>query len=142
MFHSHCLSPYRFFADINRRGKGLWSHGIAFPLERLHNLIVSGVWSDARSEEMWRGGGKSAPYQLWNSDPASGGQLQLQDPRFICPWCDHIEEISLIDFTLTHTMKTAMCRCSACGHQFNADSVSARYLTHDLLEFVVQQNAW
>ena len=67
---------------MNRRG-GLWDRGIAFPLERLYALIANGVWSDAKSEQMWNGAGKSAPYQFWSADPTSGATLQLQDPRLI-----------------------------------------------------------
>ena len=142
IFHAHCLNPFRFFADMNRRAEGLWKKGIAFPLERLYILIADGVWSDTSSEQMWMGSGKSAPYQLWNSDPASGGVLQLQDPRLTCPWCSRTEEIPLDDFSQTHTTKTALSRCRSCGHAFNADTLSAKYLQDDILEFIKTQNGW
>src|SRR5271167_3314125 len=74
VFHAHCLSPYRFYADMNRLG--LWATGIAFPLERLYSLNATDTWSDAASEQAWNGSGKVAPYQLWHTDPAAGGDLQ------------------------------------------------------------------
>jgi hypothetical protein len=126
---------------MNRR-KGMWNKGICFPLERLHALITNGVWSDAKSEQMWMGTGKSAPYQLWNADPALGADLQLQDPRIICPWCSHTEEIPLAEFCLTHTTKTAMSQCRSCGHQFNADTLSAKYFVDDLLKFLKTPIGW
>lgn len=140
VFHAHCLNPYRFFTDMNRNG--LWEKGIAFPLERLFSLMANGIWSDAKSEQMWTGSGKSAPYQLWESDPTSGAKLQLQDPRFPCPWCSCTEEIPLADFCETHTTKTSICRCRSCGHQFDADTLSAKYLCDDLREFIDGQNGW
>lgn len=142
IFHSHCLSPYLFFVDMNRRGEGLWSNGIAFPLERLYSLIASGVWSDSKSESMWMSTGKSPPYQLWDSDPATGGVLRLQDIRMTCPWCSSTQEIRLAEFTATHTTKTAMSRCASCSRQFNADTLSARYLKDDLLDFIEKQTSW
>lgn len=140
VFHGHCLNPYRFFTDMNR--KGLWEKGIEFPLERLFSLMANGVWSDAKSEQMWTGSGKSAPYQLWESDPASGAKLQLQDPRFPCPWCSCTEEIPLADFCETHTAKTSICRCRSCSRQFDAVTLSAKYLCDDLREFINRQSGW
>ena len=140
VFHAHFLNPYRFFADMNRRG--VWDKGIAFPIERLFLLMANGVWSDPKSEEMWTGAGKRPPYQLWESDPSSGAKLQLQDPRFPCPWCSSIEEISLAEFCQTHTTKVSQSKCQSCGHQFDADTLSAKYLRDDFLEFLEKQNGW
>ena len=140
VFHAHCLSPYRFYADMNRRG--LWATGIAFPLERLYSLIANDVWSDAASEQMWNMSGKGAPYQLWGDFPASGSDLQLQDVRMTCPWCQNVQHFPLTDFTATHTTKTAACQCETCGKRFNADKISARYFRDDLLEFIRVQSGW
>ena len=142
IFHAHCLNPYRFFADMNRRHVNLWNRGLAFPLERLFSLIARGVWSDPASERLWLATGKSAPYQLWSSDPAQGGQLGLQDPRFTCPWCSRTEEIPVAEFTRTHTTKSSPTKCRSCGHQFNADTLSAKYLQIDLLDFLKRGNGW
>jgi len=136
------MNPYRFFADMNRRRVNLWNKGLAFPLERLFSLIVGGIWSDPASERLWLGTGKSAPYQLWSSDPAQGGQLELQDPRFTCPWCNRTEEIPLPEFTRTHTTKSAPIKCRSCGRQFNADPLSAKYLQVDLLDFLERRRGW
>ena len=143
IFHAHCLSPYRFFADTNRRWDRLWNNGIAFPLARLYALIANRVWSDAASEQMWTGTGESAPYQLWNSDPSeSPCRLQLQDVQMTCPWCDKTERISLIEFTNTHTSKASMCTCASCGHKFDADNLSAKHFKDDILRFIKEQKGW
>jgi hypothetical protein len=143
VFHSHCLSPFRFFTDINRRGEGLWNKDIAFPLERLYTLIANGVWSDPVSEFKWMGVGKAAPYQLWESDPASGSVLRLQDVEMRCPWCSVDGQVPLTEFCLTHTTKKATSRCSSCGQRFNADTLSAKFLKNDLDEFIERKrNGW
>lgn len=140
IFHAHCLSPYRFYSDMNRLG--LWVTGMAFPLERLYSLIVTDTWSDAASEQAWNSGGKAAPYQLWHTDPAAGGELQLQDVAMNCPLCHHIEHFPLTEFTATHTTKSAFCQCGSCGQRFNADTLSAKDFRDDLLEFIKVQNGW
>ena len=61
IFHAHCLSPYRFFPDMNRNWERLWSNGIAFPLARLYALMANRVWSDAASEQMWTGTENTQP---------------------------------------------------------------------------------
>jgi DNA-directed RNA polymerase subunit RPC12/RpoP len=142
IFHAHCLSPFRFYTDMNLHARNLWSKGIAFPLERLYNLIEHGVWSDASSEVAWIGAGKASTYQVWDSDPATGGKLVLQDVDFKCASCSHTSTIPLAQFTETHTTKTAALRCTSCGHQYNADSLSATYLREDLLEFLKSHNPW
>jgi len=121
---------------------GLWATGVAFPLERLYSLIANDIWSDAASEQAWMGDSKSAPYQLWYTDPAAGGELQLQDIALTCPWCDHVDHFPLTDFTATHTTKSASCQCGNCRQNFNADTLSARSFRDDLLEFIQAQNGW
>lgn len=109
--------------------------GVAFPLQRLHTLIANGIWSDQESKLLWENT-YDTPYQLWSADPASGAKLQLQNVSFPCPWCNHIGEISLIDFTQTHVLKTGLSQCGLCRHQFDADKLSAEYLKQDLAEFI------
>jgi hypothetical protein len=142
VFHAHLLSPFRFYADMNRRRSHLWENGVVFPLERLASLIEKGIWSDEVSQQEWMGNGKSEPYQLWSSDPFSEGQLHLQDIPFTCPWCTHSQTLPLPEFTSMHTTKSALCRCGSCGHGFNADTLSAKYLVKDLLKFFETQNGW
>ena len=125
-----------------RRGGAVWSHGIAFPAERLYDLIERGIWSDPDSERLWIGIGDTAPYQLWDYDPVSGGVLRLQDVDFSCSWCGEAQTIPLNQFTLTHTTKSASCTCVSCGRQFDADGLSAKYFKDDLSEFLKLHRPW
>ena len=141
IFHAHCLSPFRFYADMNRRGRGAWNKGIAFPLERMYALIQGGIWSDAESEHIWTGTGGTA-YQLWESDPSTGVELQLQDVEICCAWCSHTQTIPLPQFAQMHTAKTGMCKCSACSRTFNADNLSAKFFKDDMSEFIKLHRPW
>ena len=126
---------------MNRRGRGTWNKGIAFPLERMYALICGGIWSDAESEHIWSGTGGVA-YQLWESDPSTGAEIQLQDVEICCAWCTHILTIPLARFTEMHTAKTSMCECSACGRKFNADNLSAKFFKDDMSEFIKLHRSW
>ena len=128
---------------VRRNCSNLWSRGLAFPLERLRGLILNGVWSDEHSQSIWDSVYNS-PYQLWEGDPASGAQLQLQDIAFECPWCSEPEMrvCNLASFTQAHITKTAVSACPTYGRKFNADTLSAQYLKEDLNEFVAVQDAW
>jgi hypothetical protein len=86
IFHSHCLSPSQFFADVLRR-KQFKDKGLAFPVERLHSLISSGTWSDVHSETVWNDT-FSCAYQLWDQDPDQGGVLNLQSVGMKRSWYD------------------------------------------------------
>jgi len=71
----------------NHDGKNLWQTGIAFPLERLYELIQTEQWSDSDSETIWNEHYPETPYQLWASDPiVSNEPLKLQNvnetPKF------------------------------------------------------------
>ena len=126
---------------MNRRGRGIWSRGIEFPLERLYTLIEREIWSDAESEHTWTGIGGTS-YQLWESHPSTGAELQLQDVEISCAWCSHTQSIPIAQFTQTHTTKTAMCECSTCGQKFNADNLSAKYFKDDLSDFIKLHRPW
>ena len=82
------------------------------------------------------------PYQLWSLDPASGAELRLQNIAFTCPWCTATGTIKLEPFSQTHIRKTVISGCPSCGHQFNADNVSAQYLKEDLCEFLKVEDPW
>lgn len=140
IFHAHCLSPYRFLADMLCRGRyaSLWNAGLAFPIERLHHLIKDGVWSDPTSEGLWRDSFPN-PYQLWDKDPTSNSDavLSLHDIlNFVCPWCNQCPTVNLSNFTLTHLTKTTTQQCPSCRRVFNADNLSAQYLKNDLNVFL------
>lgn len=130
---------------MNRRG--LWKHGIEFPLNRLYALISNGIWSDADSEHMWTGAGLTrrsfaGAYQLWDRNPTDGAKFLLQDVEMTCPWCLQTKFFPLNDFTQCHVAKTRICRCGSCGREFNADSLSAKYFIEDLREFLRLHNPW
>lgn len=124
------------------RHSQLWKNEITFPLERLHQLIATGTWSDAESEATWSSAYPDSPYQLWSDDPLTGGTLTLQDIEMICPWCKHTTTIDLKKFTAMHLKKTGTCECTGCKRRFNADSLSARFLRDDLLRFKERRDGW
>ena len=135
------LSPFRFMVDMLYRGSGLlWKLRIAFPLERLHQLIHDNVWSDVSSQLRWEAKYPQIPYQLWSTDPMQGGTLKLQDVKFTCPWCSNWSFIPLKDFTNMHRLKNERCRCMHCGRIFNADTLSAKLLRDDLWQFLNRCN--
>lgn len=146
MFHSHNLSPFRFYADMMCRDRveALWAKGIAFPLERLHHLITNGVWSDPDSEKLWNKTFPNTPYQLWNADPTSttSAVLSLQNIEMACPWCGKVGTLDSASFRAMHVTKTAKCHLSSCRDEFTADSLSAKYLKDDLIHYVKSGNAW
>ena len=128
---------------MNRRGPSLWSKKVAFPLERLASLIESSVWTDIESEKIWNDKYPRSTYQIWDSDPALGmSKLILQDIQFSCPWCDTQQTIPLGTWTEIHTTKTVVWSCASCQVKFNADTLSAKYLKDDLLEFNKTNNPW
>jgi len=107
IFHVHCLSPFRYYADMEHLS--LWNVSLAFPLERLHDLIErsngSGIWSDVESEQLWNHRFRDAPYQLWNTNPFHGGTLHLQNVHMTCPTCDKAVVFDLHQFTAMHVTK-------------------------------------
>jgi hypothetical protein len=146
IFHSHCLSPFRFYADMIYRGESpaLWNKGLAFPLERLHHLITSKIWSDPESEKMWNQLFPKTPYQVWNADPTSTAATSfvLQDVDIPCPSGDHTITINLLQFQKMRLKKTDTCKCPSCNRVFNADHLSAYYLKADLTTFTHVQKEW
>lgn len=119
----------------------LWDKQIAFPLERLHALIASGMWNDEQSKETWEQA-IGLSYQIWADDPASEATPQFQDVQITCPWCNKAELVDLDKFTLTRMTKSTDITCPGCQHKFNADSMSAEYLRKDLLSFLENHNGW
>jgi hypothetical protein len=146
VFHSHCLSPFRFLADMLSRGAQphLWNAGLAFPLERLHHLIIKGIWSDPGSEKIWNEAYREVPYQLWIENPGlmPNTELSLPDIDMVCPWCKQIGTFPLVKFARMHVKKVATCECPSCSHQFNADSLSAHNLKVDLERFATTDAGW
>ena len=126
---------------MNRRGRGVWNKGIEFPLERLYTLIERRIWSDAESEHIWSGIGGTA-YQLWESHPSTGAELQLQDVEISCAWCTHIQTIPIDQFTEMHITKTGMCECKTCNRKYDADNLSAKYFKDDLSDFLKLHRPW
>jgi hypothetical protein len=53
IFHAHRLNPFSFTADYATFFGNLLDVGIEFPLERLHNLIKTGMSSDTESQFQW-----------------------------------------------------------------------------------------
>jgi hypothetical protein len=145
IFHSHNLSPFRFYADMMCRDRveALWAKGIAFPLERLHHLITNEVWSDPDSEKLWNQTYPNSPYQVWNADPTSteSAVLKLQNVEMTCPWCGKHGSVDLNSFRAMHVTKTSTCHFQ-CRHAFTADSLSAKYLKDDLIKNVKSGNSW
>jgi len=147
IFHAHCLSPFRFFADMLCRGSPptvLWHADMIFPLERLRHLIVNRIWSDKESEKIWNEAFPTTPYQLWDMDPTvtPGATLKLQEMEMICPWCKNVAGIDLARFTNMHCRKNVVCICSSCERNFDIDSLSAQLLRQDLLQFLRVQTGW
>jgi predicted RNA-binding Zn-ribbon protein involved in translation (DUF1610 family) len=126
---------------MKRRGSGAWENGITFPLERLYHLIENGIWSDVESQHLW---GNAGAYQLWESDPTIGNsELRLQDVEMSCPWCSHSQIIPLAQFTAIHIGKSASWKCTSCGIQFNADTLSAKFFKDDLTDFLkIHHSPW
>jgi len=126
---------------MKRRTSGAWENGIAFPLERLYHLIENGIWSDVESQHLW---GNAGAYQLWESDPTIGtSELRLQDVEMSCPWCSHSQIIPLAQFTAIHIGKSASWKCTSCGIQFNADTLSAKFFKDDLTDFLkIHHSPW
>jgi hypothetical protein len=144
IFHAHLLSPFRFYADMYSRGpRPVLIHSkISFPLERMHELIANGVWSDEQSEGLWKRAYPQTPYQLWDTDPlTTNSNIRFQDIDMICPWCDKVIVVNIANFTNMHTLKTVQTMCPKCGIKFDADRLSARNLQKDLLRFVASENS-
>ena len=81
-FHTHLLSPFRFYANMSCRGPHslLIDSKVFFPLEQLHHLITHDIWSDADSQRQWTKAFPTKPYQLWDTDRfTTAAPLQLQD---------------------------------------------------------------
>ena len=122
----------------------LWNEKITFPLEGLHYLIANGIWSHAESERVWNNAFPRTPYQLWDTDPTSNPNavLKLQDMEMVCPWCHKVGKHDLAKFTLMHVRKIPVCRCPSCGHTFDADTISAEALKHDLKLYLSDKKRW
>lgn len=146
IFHSHCLSPFRFYADMIYRDEpeALWNKGLAFPFERLHLLITNQIWSDPESEEMWNRHFPKTPYQVWNANPTSTTSISpvLQDVDMQCPYCDRTVTINLLNFQKMHVTKVDKCQCPSCDRTFNADDLSAYHLKKDLSNYTRAQGEW
>jgi hypothetical protein len=143
IFHSHFLSPFRFYADMSCRGPRhiLLDSKVSFPLEKLHHLITHKIWSDAESRQQWMEAFPQIPYQLWDSDPfTTDASLKLQDIDIICPFCHKIIILDLAKFTLMHTRKNVPCSCPACDEHFDAGKLSCENLRQDLTKYLESGN--
>ena len=142
IFHAHCLSPFRFYADMNRNNRTIWSKQIAFPLERLFALIQNGIWSDVESEQIWSRG-ETLPYQLWETDPVvTQATLRLQPVEMACAFCSQMEHFLIEEFTEMHVTKVNEIECPSCRKKFNADRLSAKYFKDDLASFMKLHRPW
>jgi hypothetical protein len=142
IFHAHCLSPFRFYADMKRSNRQTWTRRIAFPLERLLALIQNGIWSDVESEQLWTRG-ETLPYQVWETDPiTTQALLRLQPVEMACAWCSSIESFLVEEFMKMHTTKVGTLRCSSCQRKFDADRLSAKYFQDDLSGFLKLHRSW
>ena len=121
----------------------LWNSNISFPLERLYELIRSGMWSDLRSEDMWNSLYPDVAYQLWTTDPTSDDNVSftLQNIRMTCAWCNVDTTLDLNEFQMLYS-KSGTCQCSACDHYFNKEGLSAQILKNDLKQFSLSKAEW
>ena len=109
----------------------LWDRGLSFPLERLHDLLSKGIWSDNESQSAWEAFYPKFPYQLWNAHPETGAHLHLQDVQFHCPWSNQVATVPLEKFAKTHVTKYSTFTCPSCYQDHDAAKVSAKYLLED-----------
>ena len=66
--------------DMNNDHPGLWTAALSFPLERLHDMLSKGVWTDTQSESVWTAEYPNSGYQLWTTDPTmTDEQVILQE---------------------------------------------------------------
>ena len=146
IFHAHCLSPFRYLSDMLCRGllPLLWTSDMVFPLERLHHLIVNGIWSEPESERQWNRAYPNSPYQLWTSDPTTtpDAVLTFQNLEMVCPWCGQVGTYDLAKFTLMRLRKVPVCQCPSCDMTFNAENLSAQNLKQDLNWFRSSKQGW
>jgi hypothetical protein len=132
--------------DLHCRGPiaSLWNARISFPLERLYQLINIGVWSDLESEGIWESTYPDDPYQLWSTNPLTtpNTQLILRDAWINCAWCRSDTPLDMDLFHHMYTSNARMFQCSSCGHDFNAESLSAQNLKNDLKGFAATMEKW
>lgn len=144
VFHSHCLSPYRYYQDMFYKSQSslLWSYKISFPLERLHDLIAANVWSDPFSQRVWTEYYPNLPYQVWSVDPRNGGYIELPDIHWECPWCEDTAMVDLVEFTKMYLNEPNSCACTCCGTRIDLGSVSSKHLANDLKQFILGRDIW
>ena len=120
----------------------LWDR-IRFPLERLHNLIASGRWSDEVSERRWLDK-YELPYQVWPSNPLTTPQCALQSPmiRFPCPQCRKQCNFDATLFSQYRITKQGALRFPCCGKSFTTDDLTAIHLRDDFNQFFDNRNPW
>jgi hypothetical protein len=146
VFHSHCLSPFRFYADIKHRATrqhatDLWDM-ITFPLARLHRLLASDEWSDEASERMWFDMFR-IPYQVWRSNPLTTRcPLELPNIRFPCPLCQIPCEFDPALFTQYRITKLGALTFPCCGNSFTVDSLAAIQLREDMQKLSDNASPW
>ena len=119
-----------------------WKYKISFPLKQLHDLIVANVWSDPFSQRVWAEHYPNLPYQVWSMNPQNGGNIELQDIYWECPWCEAVAMVDLVEFTKMYLNEPNSCACTCCGTRIDPDSVSSKYLANDLRQFILSRDIW
>lgn len=110
IFHAHCLCPFHFNRTVLARNH---LRTLAFPLERLDELYLNGIWCDTQSEKLWIDT-FSHPYQVWTKDPSQGGVLKLQDIEMRCPVCGINVVLDLDKFVDVRANTNGSIQCSSC----------------------------
>jgi Glycine-rich domain-containing protein-like len=117
IFHAHCLAGQHYANDILSVG-GFRSVGLpSFPLERLHDLVLKGIWSDPESERIWTET-VCCPYQLWKQPPSEIGKCILQNVVARCSFCDVLVELECRLLSGKPQTETAGYECTSCRKSF------------------------
>jgi hypothetical protein len=136
IFHAHCLNPFSFTADYATFFESLLDVKIEFPLERLHNLIKTGMSSDTESQLQWNKyhlaqGHNTAlvPYQLCVDLPYTLGDMDSWKTAEIyvtCPRCN-IDAVCGLSSFAAMRLDERLSNCSICdtSSAFSTNLVSA-----------------
>ncbi|RKP24945.1 hypothetical protein SYNPS1DRAFT_29313 [Syncephalis pseudoplumigaleata] len=129
MWHSHMLSPHRYYEDnyyLQRRDTVM---NIAFPLRQLHDTYMSGKKPSDTTIRQWEKV-THLPYKLDIADHP--------DYKSNCKWCDKAMRLdwpTIIDLRTAKVPKSRV-TCDGCQAEWNRDTVSGHLFWTDVKRYL------
>ncbi|CAB4467628.1 unnamed protein product [Rhizophagus irregularis] len=123
IWHSHLLSPLRYYEDMLRIYDPQQKFP-DFPLKRLHDIWEkNNGHTDSNSESIWAERTK----QPWVLDPNDSSDFKIN-----CPWCKEDVQISWMNYVNLMKAIKADEKCPKCRAPYSVETLGAKRFIDDI----------